>query len=232
MRLYLRILFYILGIFCLSCSMPLAVSASLGMFPASSFPYILSSVTNISLSVFITLVFSLYVLLQIIILGKEFKWINLFQLVFSALLGYFVELTTMIFSNWLATTYLERFIQLALSILLSGLGVVLYINTELMTMPPEGFMLAILRKKPGLSLGKLRIMHDSTILLLTCAISLIAFKEIRGIREGTLIAALFCGMSIELFSKLLRKPIRRSCLGEITNERLDNINEKSTSRNA
>jgi len=214
MRIFYRILFYILGIFCLAFSVTLAVSSNLGVIAGNTFPYILSCVTKISLGTCCTAVFFIYVLLQLIILKKEFKLINLLQLVFSALFGYFVGFATMIIGGWVASSYLEQLVQLALSILLTGLGVVLYINVDLVPMPPEGFLLAIIAKKPKFTLGKLRIIHDCVVVLISAIISYISFSSILGIREGTLISAVCSGLAIELLSKILSKPIRRACLGE------------------
>lgn len=214
MRLFYRILFYVLGIFCLAFSVTLAVSSNLGVIAGNTLPYILSSVTKINLGICCTAVFFIYVLLQIIILKKDFKLINLAQLVFSALFGYFLEFTTMIIGGWVATSYFEQLIQLALSVLMTGLGVVLYINVDLVPMPPEGFLLAIIAKKPRFTLGKLRIIHDCVVVLLSSIISYISFSAILGIREGTLISAVFSGLAIEFFSEILSGSIRKICLGE------------------
>jgi len=218
MRLFYRILFYVTGLYFLAFSVTLAVSSNLGVIAGSTFPYILSYIIKIDFGICCTAVFFLYVLLQFLILKKEFKPINLLQLVFSALFGYFVGFTTMIIGGWVAVTYLEKLMQLALSIILTGLGVVLYINVQLVPMPPEGFLLAIMAKAPKFTLGKLRIIHDCIIVLLSAAISFVAFSSILGIREGTLISAVCSGLAIELFNKLLSEPIKRICFGETKTE--------------
>jgi uncharacterized membrane protein YczE len=214
MKMVYRILFYILGLFFLAFSVTLAVSSNLGVIAGNTFPYILSFVLKISLGTCVTGVFFLYVLLQFIILRKEFKPINLLQLVFSALFGYFVAFTTMIIGGWVAATYFEQLLQLALSVVLTGLGVVLYINVQLVPMPPEGFLLAIMSKAPKFTLGKLRIIHDCIVVLVSVVISLIAFSSILGIREGTLVSAICSGLAIEFFNKFLSKPIKRICFSE------------------
>ena len=214
MKTLWRILIYILGLFCLAFSVTLAVSSNLGVIAGNTFPFLISQVTNISLGTCCTAVFFVYVLLQIVILRKDFKPFNLLQLVFSVLFGYFVRLTTLIIGGWVATSYLVQLLQLALSILLTGIGVVLYIQVDLLPMPPDCFLQAIIFKRPGNTLGKLRIIHDCVVVLISAVISYAAFSTILGIREGTLISAVFSGLAIDFFSKILAAPIRRVCFDE------------------
>ena len=176
--------------------------------------YVLSLVFNKPLSVFATIVFVAYVLLQFLILRKDFKPLYLLELIFTFAFGYFVDVATKILGNWVPGSYPEQLFQLFLSIVFTGLGVACYINTDLVPMPPEAFLLAIMAKKPKWSMGKLRIIHDVAIVIVSVIISLIVLGGIRGFREGTVITAILSGISIDLFNKLLSKPIRKICFGQ------------------
>ena len=92
----LRVLVYILGLFCLAVGVALSVNANLGISPVNSLPYVVSKILGTAMSTCVIGIFSFYILLQIVILRKEFKPIHLTQLIFSTIFGYFVD-----FAKWL-----------------------------------------------------------------------------------------------------------------------------------
>ena len=80
--------------------------------------------------------------LQILILRRQFKPVNLFQIVFSTIFGYFVNFTKDVVGDFAIPTYPGKLLMLAVSIVFIAIGVVLYIGVELVPMPMEGLSLS------------------------------------------------------------------------------------------
>ena len=95
-----RVFVYVFGLLTLAFGVAFAVNSGLGISPVNSLPFIVSLIVNVDMGICVTVLFSLYILFQIIILQKDFKWINLTQLLFSSIFGYFVYFTRMVIGDF------------------------------------------------------------------------------------------------------------------------------------
>ena len=73
----IRLSRYTLGLFSLAIGVTLSIKSQLGVSPVNSLPYVVSQVMNLELGLVTTLVFTVYVLMQILLLRKDFKIYNL-----------------------------------------------------------------------------------------------------------------------------------------------------------
>lgn len=78
-----RIPIYLIGMFLMTIGVNLSVLSGIGVSPIDTLPYIVSLIAQKSLGLCTTLVFSVYILLQIVILRRRFQWKNLLQIVLS-----------------------------------------------------------------------------------------------------------------------------------------------------
>lgn len=97
---------------------------------------------------------------------------------------------------------------LLLSMACLGFGIFLYIETEIISMPAEGVAQA-LEIRTGKTMSTMKICFDWFVVLVSVVLSWVFLKEIRGIREGTLIAAFGVGLFIKLYTRLFGKTLRR-----------------------
>ena len=84
-----RIAIYICGIFLLALGGVLAIKSNLGASPVSSLPLSISKVTSISLGRAAAILFIIYVGIQILILRRDFKIVQLLQIIFAIFLENF-----------------------------------------------------------------------------------------------------------------------------------------------
>jgi len=208
----LRVLVYILGLFCLAVGVALSVNANLGISPVNSLPYVVSKILGTAMSTCVIGIFSFYILLQIVILRKEFKPIHLTQLIFSTIFGYFVDFAKWLLGDFCLPGYGGRLGMLCMSIVVVAVGVVLYIDTELVPMPMEGLALA-LAKKSGKPFHNVKIVVDCMVVVTGLALSLVCLRRLDGIREGTVIAAIVTGKVIAWVKKPLSPVLQRVCFG-------------------
>lgn len=208
-----RVLVYFLGYLFIAFGVAFSINSNLGISPGNSLPFVINSVFALNnLGLIVTLFFIFVIILQIIILGKKFKLINLLQIGFSFIFGYLVDLTVLIIGDFTIPTYFGQLTMLFISIILIAIGVVIYIDAKIMPMPAEGLSLALCEKF-NLKFHNAKLVFDISVVVLAVALSLIATGKINGVREGTVISALLVGICVK-YIKILKAKIIQSFVKE------------------
>lgn len=212
-----RVLVYVLGLFFMAAGVAVSVNANLGISPVNSLPYVIGQISGFALSSCVIGVFTVYIIAQIVLLRREFKWINLTQLIFSTIFGYFVDFAKWLLGDFCLPTYAGRLVMLAISIVVVSVGVELYLEVNLVPMPMEGMTLALAQvlKKP---FPNVKIAVDCTVVLLGLVLSLVFLHRLDGVREGTVIAAVVTGKMIALVKKPISPLVQRVCFGGVPAE--------------
>lgn len=212
-----RVCFYLLGQFILSYGIAFAVAAGLGVSPITSVSFAISTVSGVSLGTIVTLVYCGCMVVQMLLLRRQYKPIYLLGLPFSIIAGRFVDFAKWSIAAFQPQAYPVRLLALILSILLIGLGLAVYLASDIIPMPAEGMGLAVTgvvqKRFPKVTYAGIKVLQDCVFVLLAVLILLVGQGRIEGIREGTLVTALLAGRSMGLFAKLVRRPIRRLCFG-------------------
>ena len=194
----------LLGLFILAFGVSLSVRANLGVTPISCVPYIYSLNTPFTLGEVTIFMNALFIIMQIVILRKKYKLIQLIQLPAVILLGYFIDLSMLLVSDIAPSTYPGQFFWFLLSCVFIALGVFLLVKANLTYIPGDGLIVVIafvLRRH----FGKIKIYFDSSMVIVGTASSLILMHKLVGIREGTFIAAILIGYLIQLYGKVLSR---------------------------
>ena len=212
-QLAARLAIYCLGLLVLAFGIALAVNSNLGVSPVSSLPYVVSQILNISLGTCTTIVYTVYILAQMVLSGKKFQPALLLQLVFSTIFGYFVDGAKYVLGDFALPTYLGQLVMLAASIVLISFSLVLYIDVQVAPMPAEG-LVGCLAGKLGKPFSNMKTMFDCASVLVGAVLSLVFLGKLVGIREGTVITAILVGKIMGVFRKYLSAPIRMICFGE------------------
>ncbi|MBU5490192.1 YczE/YyaS/YitT family protein [Butyricicoccus intestinisimiae] len=209
-----RIPIYLIGMFLMTIGVNLSVLSGIGVSPIDTLPYIASLISQKSLGLCTTLVFSVYILLQIVILRRRFQWKNLLQIVLSIIFGWFVSLSgalTALLPQH--PSYPIQFIYMLCSIVFLGSGIFLYVTADIMSMPADGVALA-LAEVSGKPMSSCKIIFDCTVVVLTVILSVTQLHNISGVREGTLIAAFGVGMCIRFWEKRMTQPLKAFLFGK------------------
>ena len=80
-----RVILYIVGLFFMALGVAFAVNSDLGVSPVTSLPYVISLIAGTALGTCVIAVYGVYIVLQILILRREFRLINLTQIIFSTI---------------------------------------------------------------------------------------------------------------------------------------------------
>jgi len=206
MRLFRRILLYLLGNFVLAFGVAVAVKSNLGITPVNSIAFAASKIFTIDHGLMTALVYCGYVLIQLAILRKDFQPLSFLQIGVAWLFGLFVSLCNHILSFPSPEIYWIRILLMLASVVIIALGILMYLRADLLPQPAEGLMLAI-QKKTGWKLHNIKIIFDFTLVATAALLSLITVHKVIGIREGTLIAMLGVGKIMGFLSGPVGKRI-------------------------
>lgn len=203
-----RYLLFLVGLFVNALGVSLVTKASLGTSPISSIPYVLSLNFPFTLGNF-TIFFSiLLIILQIIILRKNFKIANILQIPVSIAFGYFIDLTMYLFFWVNPQNYFVKIITLLAGCAVLGFGVYLEVVADVVMLPGESFVRAIVQTW-NTNFGTTKIIFDTSMAVIAAVLSFVFSGKLNGVREGTLIAALLVGFIARLLGKKLEfvKPL-------------------------
>ena len=197
-----RYLIFLVGLFVNSLGVSLITKANLGTSPISSIPYILSLNFPFTLGNF-TIFFSIFlIVLQLIILRKNFKLEHILQIPVSIIFGYFIDLTMILFSWVNPEAYIMKIVYLLIGCLILGVGVYMEVLADVVMLPGESFVRAIVLTWKT-NFGTTKICFDVSMSVIAAVLSFVFAGRLDGVREGTVIAALLVGFIARLIGKKL-----------------------------
>ena len=198
-----RIAIYICGIFLLALGGVLAIKSNLGASPVSSLPLSISKVTSISLGTAAAILFIIYVGIQILILRRDFKIVQLLQMMnfFNAIININVD------------SFYIRIVICILSFFITAFGVTFTITANIVPVAPDG-LAQVISKKAKIEFGKAKIYFDCVVVALSVGILLINNKGLDGLGIGTVLSALLVGRIVAYINKNLKHKIENICFVE------------------
>ena len=197
-----RYLIFLVGLFVNSLGGSLITKANLGTSPISSIPYVLSLNFPFTLGNF-TIFFSIFlIVLQLIILRKNFKLEHILQIPVSIIFGYFIDLTMILFSWVNPEAYIMKIVYLLIGCLILGVGVYMEVLADVVMLPGESFVRAIVLTWKT-NFGTTKICFDVSMSVIAAVLSFVFAGRLAGVREGTVIAALLVGFIARLIGKKL-----------------------------
>lgn len=192
MEKFKRYVIFIIGLFINSFGVSLITRADLGTSPISSIPYVLSLNFPFTLGEFTIFLSIFLIILQLIILGKNFKAEHVLQIPVSIAFGYFIDFCMMLLKNLNADTYLLQAVYLIAGCIVLGIGVYMEMLANVVMLPGESFVRAVVfRWKKDFGITK--IIFDVAMALMAAALSMLFAGRVEGVREGTVAAALLVG---------------------------------------
>ena len=209
-RLIKRGIFTILGLLSVSLGVSFGRLAELGVAPVSSVANVLSiKFTFMSFGTWFILWNILLFLVQLIILGREFKPAMIMQVPVAVIFGWFNDLTRSCIDFITPSGYISRLILVAMSIICIALGVALMVLSDTTVNPPDAFVRVVAGKLKK-NFGDVKVAFDVSSVALAVILSLIFFDlTVVGTREGTVIIAVCTGFVVKFFTKLLKFPMAK-----------------------
>ena len=197
-----RYIFLLVGLFVNGLGVSFITKAGLGTSPITSIPYTLSLGFTPTVGMF-TFVFNIFlIILQLILLRRNFQLQNLLQLPIIALFSFFIDLTMSLLGFIQPETYVLKVISLVIGCLILGFGVFMEMVANVAMLPGEATV-RVVSDVFSTDFGKTKIAFDSSMTVIAAILSFIMFKHLDGVREGTIVAAILVGFIARLFKKYI-----------------------------
>ena len=197
-----RYIFLLAGLFVNGLGVSFITKAGLGTSPITSIPYTLSLGFTPTVGMF-TLVFNIFlIILQVILLRRNFQLQNLLQLPIIALFSFFIDLTMSLLGFMQPETYAMKVVSLIAGCLILGFGVFMEMAANVAMLPGEATVRAV-SDVFSTDFGKTKIAFDSSMTVIAAILSFIMFRHLDGVREGTIVAAILVGFIARLFKKYI-----------------------------
>ncbi len=200
-KIGLRILLLVAGIFIISHGVALSIRSDLGTSPISSIPYVFNLILpKITVGTFAILMNSTLVLIQVIILKGKLGTAQLLQIPLLVLFGIFIDLNLYLTQPLVPDHYIWQLLTIILSCFVMAFGIFLELKADVGYLPGEGLTLVISETFQK-NFGKIKVAIDSTIVATAVICVLLFHGRLEGVREGTVIAAIFVGAIVQLYRK-------------------------------
>ena len=197
-----RYIFLLAGLFVNGLGVSFITKAGLGTSPITRIPYTLSLGFTPTVGMF-TLVFNIFlIILQVILLRRNFQLQNLLQLPIIALFSFFIDLTMSLLGFMQPETYAMKVVSLIVGCLILGFGVFMEMAANVAMLPGEATVRAV-SDVFSTDFGKTKIAFDSSMTVIAAILSFIMFRHLDGVREGTIVAAILVGFIARLFKKYI-----------------------------
>ena len=224
-----KYIIYLLGLYIVGLGVAMILLSGLGSSPISSWAYVMSLHTSLSVGFYsflmnASLIFGQYLVLRHHGLKKEMLNIGL-QIPFSFVFGAFIDINMYVLAHcftpesisWLfgqgAALYLFRLAYLLLGIGVLSVGVLLEVRPQVTMMSGEAYVYYVSRRW-NKDFGKVKIWFDCSLVVLAVVFA-VGFALYDGesiidailvvAREGTILAAILTGYFVKILSRHMQR---------------------------
>ena len=142
------------------------------------------------------------VLIQLLILKKDFHPIQFLQVLANILFSFFIDISMLVLA-WLNPQTLPlRILSLLIGCAILAIGISVEVAPDVIKVPGEGIVHAISRVS-GIEFGKVKIRFDVTLIIMATLLSFLFFHKLNGIGLGTIISAVLVGPMISFVNRYL-----------------------------
>lgn len=202
-----RSISFIFSLLVLGIGVALTIRANLGSSPITCPPYVLSMIPSSPLTVggWIFCMQFFFVLLQWLLLRKNFQKVQVLQFGICLLFGLFSDLGMWITEplQWGNTLlgYTARWVQLAVAGAILGISVVWEVRSDILLIPGEGLPITISRVL-HIDFGKVKIAFDVFLVAIAVICCYMVFGHWRWdlVGVGTLFSMFYVGMVVRFVS--------------------------------
>lgn len=200
-----RVIYYCAGLVFLALGITLNTKTGLGVSPLISVPNCIADLANLNLGNCIAVYYSLMVVAQIFIKGKDFHFIDFLQAPMSVIFTRLINLFNANLDFTMAPMTI-RFILLALAIICTGIGAALTIDMRLIPNAADG-MVGAISDRTGRDMGLVKNLVDLSAVIVTAIIGLIFARKLLCIGVGTICTVLGVGRVVTFFNHAFKEKI-------------------------
>ena len=199
-------LLFLTGLFIASMGVAFSTIAGLGTSPVASLPYSVSLVSSLfSFGGWLNMLSVIQITVQVILLRKKCKPLEIvIQTVLAFVYGYLTNFSCWLIKDVSVENYFEQLMYMFIGCFVLAFGIWLQLKGKVAMLPGEAMNRAI-SEVTGKRYENIKILFDIVYIVLSAAICLIFIGELKGVREGSIIAAIAVGSIIKLYHLLFDK---------------------------
>lgn len=196
---------FVVSLFINALGVAFITKALLGTSPITSVNYVLSMFTPLTMGQWTILLNLSFVLLDLVFMTRRElrreRTSYLLQIPISLSFGLFIDFA-MVMLFWLEpASYAAKLLWLLVGCFILAAGIALEVRVNVAMTAGEYLVRAICRRH-RLDFGYTKLGFDLTLVLLACLLSYLFMSDIRGVREGTVVAALAVGPIVHFLTPL------------------------------
>lgn len=196
-----RYLMFILGIGINSFGIALITKEALGTSQISSIPYVLSlQYSKISFGTWTFILNILFIIMQVILLKKEFHPVQYLQIFANIIFSYLIDVSMHLLKNLHPGSLYMQFICLLAGCFILAFGIAVEVAPDVITVPGEGIVRA-LSQVTNKKFGSVKMIFDITLILIAAILSFLFFGHLQGVGIGTLVSAITVGRFVNIINK-------------------------------
>lgn len=197
---------FLLSLFFMGNGIAMVTNAQLGTTPISSVPYEIARILDITLGTSTLLINVVLLFAQMLLLSELFRPKYFLQLPCVLVFSGFIDLGLWLTHNIIPECWGMRLLMCLAGCLIMALGIMLEVTCNTTVIPGEGFVLALACRTKH-TFANLKIINDIALVIIAALLSFFFLGRIEGLREGTVLVALFTGRFVRFFERLLRPRI-------------------------
>ncbi len=201
----------LVSLYVMTLGVAVCVRSMLGSSVISTLPYVFETaggkipgIPHLSIGQYTYIMNGVLVLGQIAVLRKRFEAVQLFQLLVGFVFGSLIDLN-MLLTSWLVPdNLLTKAVAQIVGCTILGTGIALEVRCGSVTMPGEGFPVAV-SEVTGIEFPKMKIAVDISMVILAVVFCYIFFGAWQWyiVGVGTLFAMIYVGLVVRLIGKHL-----------------------------
>ncbi len=209
-HLLIRYSVFLVGLFIASMGVAISTVAELGTSPVASVPYSVSLVsTALTFGGWLNLLSVIQISVQVLLLKKKCDPLEIVvQTILAFVYGFLTNFSCSLLEDMLLVTYGEKLLFMFLGCAVLALGIWLQYKAEVAMLPGEAMNRAI-SEVTGKRYENVKIFFDICYIALAAVICLGFLHELKGVREGSIIAAVLVGVLIKFYNKIYDKVTKK-----------------------
>lgn len=203
---------FLVGLFIASMGVAFSAKAGLGTSPVASVPYSFSLVSSLlSFGGWLNLLSVIQIAIQVVVLKGKCNYFEIaIQTALAFVYGYLTNFSVWLIKDIQVTVYPMQFVFMLLGCIILALGIWMQLKGAVAMLPGEAMNRAI-SKVFSLRYENVKIFFDILYISIAAVICLIFLGKLKGVREGSIIAAILVGNIIKVYNHVFNKiAIRQS----------------------
>ena len=197
-----RVFNYIFGLYLITLGVAFSIKSGLGSAPVSSIPYAMNLIWGIEIGVATFIFHAILVVIELILLRRDFKKKHFLQVFVGVLFGSFTSFSVALLGFIPpADNILIALLMTAAAIFFIALGLFFYVPTNIIPLSVEGVTqaIAIVTNKP---FPKVKVYFDITVVSTALILSYGFLGELGSVGIGTILGALFIGTTVNYIHRI------------------------------